>query len=276
MPLRSVQTPLTKGNPMNLIKNNLPHPETYIIYGANSHIGSELSHYLQPLVSNLVLFYHKNNDKINDLLSCANVHGISSDIRDYADYVKQLETIFSQSCLNLSKSLGAVYFPATRSYDHQPLSSTSLEITKEIIEVNLLGCIHFLKGIINLELSNSEAVKRIVLLGSHVSRTGLKDGSVYSCTKAAVANLTRSVSMEVGSKHVFINTVSPGPVVTQSVDFSSDYAEFREKYFATELLKTSLNKLASVDDVCSLILYLTSELNLHLTGEELFITGGTL
>ena len=248
----------------------LKQPDTYLIYGANSSIGSELAKKVFPDVKNLVLFYHQRKDKIEHLLMDKRVFAFQSDIRNFEEYLKKINEAFSQFDVN---ELAAVYLPAIRNYDYKPLVDTSLDISREIIDVNFMGTIHFLKGILQIKNSYS---KRLVLLGSSVSRIGLKYGSVYSASKAAIANLVRSVAMEEGASNVFINAISPGPVATDNQSFGEDYLKFREKYFEIQKALTSLNKVANSEEVCSLICFLTSLENTHITGEEVFITGGAL
>jgi len=250
-------------------------PETFIIYGANSAIGSELAKNILPEVNTLVLFYNDKTDKISDLLKNNKVISFKSDIRDYDNLLDQI------TYLSKSNHIGAVYLPTIRSYDHKPLYETSLYLTKEIIDVNLVGAIHFLKAMLNYSNQRTnetldELSMRIVLIGSNVTRTGLKNGSVYSATKAAMANLARSVAMEVGINNTLINVISPGPVIAENQTFKGDYSEFRKQYFETQKGLTSLNRLAEINDVCLMIKYLTSLENKHLTGEEIFLTGGVL
>ena len=250
-------------------------PETFIIYGANSAIGSELAKSLLPEVKELILFYHEKTDRIAKILTSDKVVAFNSDIKDYDVLLEQ----FSQ--IKHNNHIGAVYLPAVRSYDHKSLAETSLYLTREIIDVNLLGAIHFLKGLISISTPRTKETiddlsMRIVLLGSNVSRTGLVNGSIYAATKAAIANLTRTVAKEEGKNHILINTISPGPVQTDSQVFLADYREFRKDYFETQKSLTSLNKLADVSDVCLMIKYLTSLENKHITGEEIFLTGGAL
>ena len=250
---------------------SLTFPDFFIVYGANSFIGSEFAKMIRPEVKKLILFYPKKTDKIAELLPAENVKAIQSDILDFNDFKKKIHDLREENCIN---NLGAVYFSTYRSVDHKPLGETGLDLTKNIIDVNLFGAIHFLKGIFSI--NQSVASTRIVMLGSHVSRIGLKNGSVYAATKAAIANLTRSVAMEEGIHNTLINTVSPGPVETDNKDFSAEYTKFRQEYFDTQLRLTSLKRLASVSEICQLIMFLTSMENKHITGEELFITGGSL
>jgi len=247
------------------------HPDTYIIYGANSNIGSQLSHLLAPQVKHLILFYHTNTDKIAELFSLPNVLSFSSDILEYEDFMSKIGQINGTIQI---ENLAAVYLPAARSSDALPLSSTSLILTQSIINSNLIGTIHFLKGILSLN-NHVKKTTRIVLLGSLVSRFGLKNGSVYAATKAAIANLSLSVAMEEGANHTLINTVSPGPVESDNSHFDPEYAEFREKYFDYHRSQSCLGKIATPSDVCSLICFLNSLENNHITGEEIFLSGGS-
>ena len=254
----------------------MKQPDTYMIYGANSSIGSELAKKIFPEVQNLILFYHNKTERIGDLISNSKVLSYQSDIKNFNDFKEKINDVFIKKEI---MNLAAVFLPAIRSYDHKPLVDTSLEITQEIIEVNLLGVVHFLKGLLQNRLHESQNCNfqtNIVLLGSNVSRIGLKNGSIYSATKAAMANLTRSVAMEVGKANILINTISPGPVETDNSYFLKDYIRFREEYFETQKAFTSLKKIASINEICSLICFLTSLDNTHITGEEIFVTGGAL
>jgi NAD(P)-dependent dehydrogenase (short-subunit alcohol dehydrogenase family) len=246
-------------------------PDAFIIFGANSIIGSTLARGILPLVKNLILFYHKQTDKIDDLLGDDKVMSYSQDIRDLDAFLQNISDLKSR--IDIS-DLAAVYMSTQRSSDFQPLSTTDMSLTRDIVEINFLGAIHFLKGIFTINKSVSST--RIVLMGSNVSRKGLKNGSVYAATKAALSNLTRSVSQEEGASNTLINTVSPGPVESDQSGFSKEYATFRIAYFQEQKKMTSLDRLSSPVDVCEMILFLTSLQNKNITGEEFFVTGGSL
>jgi len=248
----------------------MTHPQTYIIYGANSPMGAELANFLAPHVQQLILFYHKKQDRITQLLTLPNVFSYSSDILDFTDFMQTIDHIRTKLHI---EDIGAVYLPALRSSDALPLTHTSLDLTSDIINLNFIGAIHFLKGIFVLNRHINST--RIVLIGSHVSRVGLKNGSVYAATKAALANLSRSVAMEEGAHNTLINTVSPGPIETDHSEYELPYSTFRKQYFDNHRENSCLGKLASNLDICNLVAFLTSMENTHITGEEIFITGGS-
>jgi len=247
----------------------MKQPDTYIIYGANSQIGSHLAELMQPHVKHLVLFYHKNTNRIAPLLQHQNVIAHSSNIEAFDD----LTQILKQTLNNiLPKDVAAVYFPAIRSTDAKPIIETDLTLANSIININLLGAIHFLKAILTTKTDSNST--RIVMLGSDVSRKGLPNGAVYAATKAAIANLVLSVAKEAGVHNTLINTVSPGPVVINDPQFDPQYTAFRDQYFQEQREQNCLHKLATPDDVCNAISFLTSIENTHITGEEIFVNGG--
>jgi len=255
----------------------MKQPDTYIIYGANSQIGSHLAKLMQPKVKHLVLFYHKNTNRIAPLLQHQNVIAHSSNIEAFDDLAQTLKQTLNNI---LPKDVAAVYFPAIRSTDAKPIIETDLTLANNIININLLGAIHFLKAVLYINAGlpvNKEAKSiRIVMLGSDVSRKGLENGAVYAATKAAVANLVLSVAKEAGEDGALINIVSPGPVESEDKDqkFSPHYSAFRKRYFQEQREKSCLYKLATPDDVCNAICFLTSLQNTHITGEEIFVNGG--
>lgn len=246
-------------------------PQTYIIFACNSGIAIETIKQLLPHIKRLILVYHENKEQIEEFLSTYKkyttlIEFIKADITN----LEKLSYAFSK--IEIKESFAAVNFSALRSYDFKPLYETDSSITENIINVNLIGAINFLKTVI--KFSRQVKKSRIVLLGSNVSKSGLKNGSVYAASKAAIANLVKSVSMEEGENGTLINVISPGPVILKNQIFSDEYQRFRDSYFNEKKERTALKKLAIPEDISSLILYLTSLNNNHITGEEIFITGG--
>jgi len=117
---------------------------------------------------------------------------------------------------------------------------------------------------------------RIVLFGSNVSRIGLKNGSAYAASKAAIANICRSVSIEEAENKILINTISPGPVKIVDAHFSEEYQEFRQKYYQEQLQQIPMKRLVNFNDIYGVCKFLISEENSYMTGEEIFLTGGKL
>ena len=110
---------------------------------------------------------------------------------------------------------------------------------------------------------------RIITIGSVTAdRTGFPGASVYSMTKGAVAALTRGLARDLGPRRITVNTIQPGPTVT---DMNSDPQSH-------ELLKglMALGRLGEDREIASLAAYLASPEAAFITGASLTIDGGYL
>ncbi len=115
---------------------------------------------------------------------------------------------------------------------------------------------------------------RIVLYGSNITRLGLPQGSSYAAAKAAIVNLAKSIAQEVVARGILINTVSPAPVETDlSQDYQGEYLEFRKRYFADYIAKTSSHKLIQIQELYELTRLLISDKITNITGKEFFVEG---
>lgn len=256
--------------------------EAVIISGANGNIGSTLAKsILKDNNINVVLIYHNNRYRLDPLLKnhCQHIELIHCDIK----YLSSLQEKIQKS-LNDRKWIPSslVHTAAMRSIDHNSLLKSDPKIWKEVIDNNIIGTYNILKTYLtccndNIQrIKNRESFFRIVLLGSCVSRSGLPYGSAYSASKAAISNISRSLSVELSENNILINTISPGPVNIDDSQFTPEYREFRKKYYDQTLRDIPLKRFAEPEDVISLILYLISNQNKYITGEEFFITGGKL
>ncbi len=238
-----------------------------VIIGANSNIGSGLAKHFWDKKELVHLFYHKHKNHIADLEDKERICLYQADIIDF-ESIKGITDSFKFTPDIL------VICSSQRSIDHKPIAEIDLLQSQEIIQVNFIGIINVLKAFIPLMRSNRP--KHIISFGSNVTRIGLPNGSVYSATKAACSNLVRSVSMEEATNNLFINTISPGPVEIDDSHFPQDYIKFREIYYQNKIKNIPLKRLAQIEEIIHLTDFLTSDQNTYITGEEIFLTGGSL
>lgn len=84
--------------------------------------------------------------------------------------------------------------------------------------------------------------------------------AVYSAMKAAVANLTMSLALELGDRHVRVNAIAPDVIPTPGVGELA--------------VRTPLPYPGHVDDVAAAALYLASDASSFVTGSTLHVDGG--
>lgn len=235
---------------------------TILISGANSHIGSYLAHIYEAEGKKLLLLYHKHKQRISDLKSPQ----ISVDLRDY--------NAVSRYLTNYLDNIDAmIHCAAVRSEDHQFLDETKPDIFYRVLEDNIYPAYNLLKLII--PSMRKRSFGRIILFSSDVSKTGLARGSAYAAAKAAIANIAKSCALENAEYNVLVNCIAPGPVETNTnKDFTADYQQFREQYFAKHLEQAASKALVKKDELKAVTDLLLSSNLRNLCGEEIVINGG--
>lgn len=108
--------------------------------------------------------------------------------------------------------------------------------------------------------------------GLAVGSLGATASYSYSASKAAVIHLTRNLAVELGPRHILVNSIAPG---------------FFPSKMANELLKRSggvdaLSKanpngrLGKAEDVAAAVVYLSSRAGGHVNGETVVLDGGKI
>lgn len=141
----------------------------------------------------------------------------------------------------------------------------SSEISK-MIQVNLEGSICLSQMCVKQMMIGSFGV--IVNISSIVGIRGFKGVGAYSATKAALDGLTRSLSKELGTMGIRVNSVAPGFMETDMT------ATLTDKQKARIIRLTPLGRLGTVDDVSSLVKFLLSEDAKFITGQTIVVDGG--
>ncbi len=113
---------------------------------------------------------------------------------------------------------------------------------------------------------------KIVNIGSIAGLKGTQAGVhtvAYNTSKAALANLTRTLACEWGRHGIHVNALCPGLFPTQE-EGRSVLAHVREQVKA----RTPLQRLGGDEDLKGAMIFLASEASAHVTGQILVVDGG--
>jgi 3-oxoacyl-[acyl-carrier protein] reductase len=237
----------------------------YLVSGGSKGLGEEIcKKILLENESNIVITFSRNiTDSVKEMkkkykkryffyefdLSCSNkIH----------DFVNKLTNLHGEiNGLVNNAAVGSDGLLATM-HESEIISSININITSQIL----------LTKYISRKMLKQKAGS-IVNISSIVSKTGYNGLSVYAFAKSGQIGFTKSLARELGKVGVRVNAVLPGFMET---DMTSS---IKDTDYKRILNRSPFKKLADVDDVADLVLYLISNKNNSITGECITIDYGS-
>lgn len=143
--------------------------------------------------------------------------------------------------------------------------TTPFEITRQVIELNLIGTIYSCQVFSPLLIKKPNS--RIINFSTIAVPLSLEGESIYVASKAGVEAFSKVLAKELSPFKTTVNVISPGPVKTNLLKGLSK--EQIHNIVQRQIFKNEL-KSADIDDC---ILMLTSSLSNNLTG-HVFNVGG--
>ncbi|AOV04772.1 MULTISPECIES: SDR family NAD(P)-dependent oxidoreductase [Delftia] len=112
---------------------------------------------------------------------------------------------------------------------------------------------------------------RIVNMSSRAA-LGKPDRIVYSATKAGLIGLTRTLAMELGRNRITVNALGPGPIATELFTKSNPEGAPQTQRILNSI---AVGRMGTPEDVARAALFFLSPDNGFVTGQVLYICGGT-
>jgi len=134
-------------------------------------------------------------------------------------------------------------------------------------------CRAFLPGMLQrAEMTDSVSILNMASMASSIK--GFTNRAAYGATKAAVIGLTKSVAADFVGRGVRCNALCPGTVDTPSlrgrIAAAPDPIQAEKDFIARQ----PVGRLATVDDITPLVVYLLSPQSQYVTGQALLVDGG--
>ncbi len=117
-----------------------------------------------------------------------------------------------------------------------------------------------------MKRDNYGRIVNITSIWSSITRPGR---SLYALTKTGIVGLTKTLSVELAEHNIMVNAVGPGFTLTE-LTATTNTAEEIEKISSV----IPIRRMAQPIEIANLVLFLCSDLNTYLTGQNIIIDGG--
>jgi len=150
-----------------------------------------------------------------------------------------------------------------------PLEAIDEASYTSVFDVNVKGPLFTLQQVLPL-LGRGASV---IFNSSVIAGKGVANSAVYAATKAAVASLVRTLSVELAPRGIRVNAVSPGPIETP-IYTKQGLPDDAVRGLKQELVaKVPLARLGADDEVARTVAFLASSAASYVSGADLPVDG---
>ncbi|WP_020596380.1 SDR family oxidoreductase [Spirosoma panaciterrae] len=144
------------------------------------------------------------------------------------------------------------------------------DVFDRVMNVNFKGAYFTLSRFIPL-LNDGGSV---VFLSSNTASMDGANSSIYSSSKAALNAVMRIAAVELASRQIRVNSVSPGPTQTEILTKAGYSSEQLKQLDQWMLDRIPLKQIGKAEDVGKMVAYFSSDAARFITGAELIMDGG--
>jgi NAD(P)-dependent dehydrogenase (short-subunit alcohol dehydrogenase family) len=207
-----------------------------------------------------VLIWDKDIEYLNKV-DLKNTQKIEVDVSNY----KSVENAFAESLTHENKidiliNNAGIAGPNFKTWDYP------LEEWQKVIDIDLTGVFYCCKTIVPHFIKNNYG--RIVNISSIAGKEGNPNAMPYSAAKAGVIALTKSLGKELAENNISVNCVTPAPAKTRIFD------QITQEHINYMLSKIPRNRFVLVEELASLVAWMSSEENSYTTGSTFDLSGG--
>jgi len=138
----------------------------------------------------------------------------------------------------------------------------------KVIQANLSSNFLIIKALLPNMIKNKYG--NIIGISSVVATSGNPGQSNYVAAKSGMIGFYKSVALEVASRNVNVNIVSPGFIISPMTDKLND----KQKNIILE--KIPMKRFGHTNEIADLVYFLSSEASRYITGQNIHINGGML
>ena len=209
-----------------------------------------------------VRIWDNDENELNKVIKKENNENLKYDVVDVTDFESVNKTVknLKNSKIDILINNAGITGPTAELWNY------SVDDWNKVINVNLNGTYICCKLIVPLMIKNNYG--RIVNIASVSGKDGNANASAYSSAKAGVLGLTKSLGKELAQYNIAVNAVTPAGAKTRILN------QMTKEHVQRMLSKVPRGRFLELDELASLVCWLSSEDNSFSTAAVFDISGG--
>ena len=152
--------------------------------------------------------------------------------------------------------------------DDSLLLRMKTEQWNNVIQANLSSNFTIIKALLPNMIKNK--LGNIIGISSVVATSGNPGQSNYVAAKSGMIGFYKSIALEVASRNINVNIVSPGFIISPMTDKLND----KQKNVILE--KIPMKRFGQSNEIAELVYFLSSDKSRYITGQNIHVNGGML
>ena len=139
---------------------------------------------------------------------------------------------------------------------------------EKVIQANLSSNFVIVKNLLPNMIKNKKG--NIIGISSVVATSGNPGQSNYVAAKSGMIGFYKSIALEVASRNINVNVISPGFIISPMTDKLND----KQKNIILD--KIPMKRFGKSTEIANLVYFLSSDESAYITGQNIHINGGML
>ena len=238
--------------------------KTILITGATSGIGRQCAIDCAKMGAKVVAI-GRNKERLNSLMTeLGEINaGYIYELQNLNGIKKLIEDIVTEH----GKLDGFIHAAGIETTN--PVKLTSIDEYENLYRVNCLSAFEIIKNLCSIKTFNKKG--SIILISSISGIIARKGLSAYAASKGALMSAAKVMALEMASREIRVNTISPGTILTPMMQKALDAMKEEEQKKRIEGFPLGLGKTSDISNAC---IFLISDASRWITGHNLIVDGG--
>lgn len=238
--------------------------KTILVTGASSGIGRQCAIDCSKMGAKVVAV-GRNQERLNSVISEIGGQGMSYSFD--LDQIDGISELISDIVDKYGKFDGFIHAAGIEVTNPVKLSKTT--DYESLFRVNSLSAFEIVKNLCGIKTFNKGG--SIVLISSISGVIARKGLCAYAASKGALMSAARVMALEMASREVRVNTLSPGTILTPMMQKALDAMSDEDKKKRIAGFPLGLGETTDVSNAC---IFLLSDASRWITGQNIVVDGG--